>query len=669
MNTFSQIKNFFYFLFLSSVSLLFMDCSAQEPVKNPIRNWETSAESIEKIDKKTYYTDGLTKIKGTDQRTDTVARSGNFSAVFHKKNQYGFGIHISSIKLGDLFIASVWFKGNTGDINLTGSGKGAFRTSAVTEEEHNGWKKLKIEVLVTVPIEKVNFHIKSNTDSIVFVDDFKIYKFRNSPSSTLTNKQNLDFIELEIPKESLSKIKTKRTKALEKGILMSSKKDWVNASVNGEDCKIRLKGDWTDHLAYYKWSYRIKFKNQPERSFSITNPISRGYSQEWVNQQFMASQNLMTTGFDFKFLKINGVNYGVYGSENHFSDGIIQQYNLNPAGHILKYDESQLWDIRYKNKKLDRPEAKVFMAADIQSYNKNRINKNAHQLKEFIKLGKLMDQLKYGDFVADSVFDIAYQAKFLAMVDLFSSYHGLIWHNVRFYADPKTKKLQQIGFDLNTPHGVKTSEKALFQNNYGSFLFKPLFASPKFKRLYIKNLITYTNKDFINQIFLELKPKLDNYEVALFEEYDSTLIQNQYIRERATYLRHALQNLDTNKYFKDKIYTYRTSIATDEYIPFKDISVKAYTQQILKENKSVLINNYYNKDIEILGWINPETDKLVLFKNTFTLKKYAKDRTIPSNSVVELDNDVKLLIYRVTGFDKDFKIKISKKPYPKSWDK
>ena len=148
----------------------------------------------------------------------------------------------------------------------------------------------------------------------------------------------------------------------------------------------------------------------------------------------------------------------------------------------------------------------------------------------------------------------------------------------------------------------------------------------------------------------------------------STLIKNQYIRERATYLRHALQDLDTNKYFKDKSHTYRPSIATDEYIPFKDISVKAYTQEVLKENKSVLINNYYNKDIEILGWINPETDKLVLFKSSYTLKKYATDRTIPSNSVLDVNNDVKILIYRVVGFDKDFKIKISKKPYPKSWD-
>ena len=132
-------------MLLSYASLLFVNCSAQEP----LRSWKTSVESIGKIDNKTYYTDGLTKIKGTDQRTDTVARSGKFSAVFHKKNQYGFGINISSIKLGDLFIASVWFKGNTGDINLVGTGKGAFRSSAVTEEEHDGWKKLKIEVLIT----------------------------------------------------------------------------------------------------------------------------------------------------------------------------------------------------------------------------------------------------------------------------------------------------------------------------------------------------------------------------------------------------------------------------------------------------------------------------------------------------------------------------------------
>lgn len=668
MNIFNQIKKFFYFLLPSCACIfLFVECSAQEPITNPIHNWETSVESILKIDETIYYTDGLAKIKGTNRRTDSIARSGKFSAVFNKKNQYGFGIHIPSIKIGDLFIASVWFKGNAGDINITGSGKGAFRSSSITEEEHNGWKKLKIEVLVTIPIEKVKFHVKSNTDSIVFVDDFKIYKFKNLPSPTLANNQDLDLISLNIPEESLNKIVAKRTEALEKGILMSSKKDWVEASLNGENCKIRLKGDWTDHLAYYKWSYRIKFNNQPERAFSVTNPISRGYSQEWVNQQFMASQNLMTTSFDFKFLKINNINYGIYGSEKHFSDGIIQEYNLNPSGHILKYDEGQLWEIRYKNKKHDKPESNVFMAADVQSYNKNRVNKNAIQLKEFIELGGLMDQLKYGDFVADSVFDIAYQAKFLAMVDLFSSYHGLIWHNVRFYADPQTKKLQQIGFDLNTPHGVKVSKPALFQKNFGDLLYKPLFSSKNFKKLYIKNLIAFTSETFIENMFLKLKPQLDKYEEALFEEYDSTLIQNQYIRERAAYLRIALRELDTNEYFKAKSKTYRPTISPEEYKPFKNISVKAYTQATSKKKKSVLINNYYNKDVEIVGWINPKPNNLQLLENAYTLKKYANDRTIPSNYTMEIPKEVKHLIYRVSGFNEDFKIKINKMPYPKSW--
>ena len=71
----------------------------------------------------------------------------------------------------------------------------------------------------------------------------------------------------------------KRDEALKVGILQTTDDDFVPGTIslnNGKkmDIKIRLKGDWTDHLQGKKWSFRIHLKGDDDqilgfRQFSI----------------------------------------------------------------------------------------------------------------------------------------------------------------------------------------------------------------------------------------------------------------------------------------------------------------------------------------------------------------------------------------------------------------
>ena len=77
----------------------------------------------------------------------------------------------------------------------------------------------------------------------------------------LYNANGLATVFLDIPFDSLLSIEEKRVQALSSGILLTADEDFVPASMrfNGGEpfpVKIRLKGDWTDHLVGDKWSFR-----------------------------------------------------------------------------------------------------------------------------------------------------------------------------------------------------------------------------------------------------------------------------------------------------------------------------------------------------------------------------------------------------------------------------
>src|SRR3989344_4999686 len=70
---------------------------------------------------------------------------------------------------------------------------------------------------------------------------------------------NIDF-------EDYQKIVEKRNEALELGTLITTSNDSVPASIRYNDkevkVKLRLKGDWIDHISGDKWSFRIQVRGE-----------------------------------------------------------------------------------------------------------------------------------------------------------------------------------------------------------------------------------------------------------------------------------------------------------------------------------------------------------------------------------------------------------------------
>ena len=64
--------------------------------------------------------------------------------------------------------------------------------------------------------------------------------------------ERVSSIKLDIKFKDIEKLNKKRKNALSKGVLITSNDDYVSAVISDNDksvkAKIRLKGDWTDHL-------------------------------------------------------------------------------------------------------------------------------------------------------------------------------------------------------------------------------------------------------------------------------------------------------------------------------------------------------------------------------------------------------------------------------------
>ena len=76
--------------------------------------------------------------------------------------------------------------------------------------------------------------------------------------------KEIDKVEINISYKEFSKLSNKRNQAIDSGVLTRSKNDTSKASItyknNNYNSRIRLKGDWTDHLKGQKWSYRVRTK-------------------------------------------------------------------------------------------------------------------------------------------------------------------------------------------------------------------------------------------------------------------------------------------------------------------------------------------------------------------------------------------------------------------------
>ncbi len=586
-------------------------------------------------------------IQNGDFMSTDFALSGNQSLKLDSTHVYGLNYKMINPEEGEFIQVSVWQKkgGNSG--TLIASIKGVdyvnkYRTYYNSSAEgKNGWVQHHLSFVVTKDVEHIDFFVFSGKQETYF-DDFKITRYPQSPDNGLKNELNLF-----IPDSSKKKIDGFIGNALKSEIIPSSDKKYVKSFiVNGNDSvkvKLKLKGDWTDHIKSGKTSYRIKISGNHSynglKTFSIQHPKTRNYLHEWVLHKMADIEDLLSTRYDFVSVNINGTNYGVYALEEHFDKQLLEQRNRR-EGPILKFDESGVWAMNYKAKEQGAGYVNFpyFDASVIKMFKQNRTLGSATLSQQFDEGKVLLNLFKNSHLKVEDIFDIDLLAKFYVLLELSSSNHGLAWHNRRFYYNPISQKLEHILYDV-IPNRVKgdfssyarhTLESGIRTKTLG-FDFA-VFMNREFKEKYLYYLEQKTRPAYLDSVFNLIDEELNLNLTAIWSEEPLYEFNKEEYYENAKFLRDSINVLDS--VWTEKLENFGSKeewIADENYFVRKDsffvseISLNAYTKKIDSQHYMVWAENYHLNDVEILGYSTKQFKKQIIrFEEGKTLEHYNK---------------------------------------------
>ncbi|MFN0275369.1 MAG: right-handed parallel beta-helix repeat-containing protein [Chitinophagales bacterium] len=447
----------------------------------------------------------------------------------------------------------------------------------------------------------------------------------------------------------MQKIEAKRQEALQAGILNTNDDvDWVKGVLLFNDssysCEARLKGDWPDHLIDNNWSFRIKLKGDAAvmgmQTFSVQDPFTRDYLNEWVYHQWLMYEDILTPRYDFVSFALNNNTSRIYAIEEHFDKNLLESQNRR-EGPIVKFSEEGMWNLRGYDIENDiktlRSEEVLptYAIAEIEPFSKGQTLKSDAMKSLFENAQTLMTQYRNGKVPFSQVFDLEKMAKYFAISDVAKAYHGLIWHNLRFYFNPISQKLEPIGFDGYSESGVFDFIHRPFIG-YGVVpVFKEevslngtlenFFHEQEFVELYAKYLNTYTDSTYIKTFFNSIS--------------DSILSREKLLS----------MNQPGYKY-SDKIIKENSAIIHNIINPSGDNILKVYREEFLPGKQIITCINNFCLPVQVVG-ISPRKDDVAYyFETPVKLDAFNEYTTAPSK-VISANGEGDYVFYKVPGID------------------
>ncbi len=290
-----------------------------------------------------------------------------------------------------------------------------------------------------------------------------------APRRMLRPAPELPHLVIDVKFRHMQKIYGKRSEALESGILTAGGDDLVPASIRVAErtipVRLRLKGDALEHLRGHKWSFRIEVRGQDQilglRRFSIQHPVVRGYQGEVLIFETMRLFGVITPRYSFAEVTVNGSSMGTMAIEEHFSRELLEA-NQRPDGVLLRLDETLVWAARDGRLFGFGGTYDDYRNAAIRPFRATRVAGSEKLSREYALATGLLRGFLDGTLRPSEVFDVEVMGRFLAVAELWGSWHAVRWHNVRFYLNPITARLEPVVFDAEIQK--RESPRAISQN-------------------------------------------------------------------------------------------------------------------------------------------------------------------------------------------------------------
>ncbi len=333
----------------------------------------------------------------------------------------------------------------------------------------------------------------------------------------------LETLYMDIAPNDFAQIEAKRQEALKLWVLLAEDADFVPATLRwrGEtlSARVRLKGDWADHLVTDKWSFRVELRGDSYldgmRVFSIHDPSMRTYLNEWLFHQAMRLEDGLSVGYTFIRVVLNGEDKGIYALEEGFAKELLESQQRR-EGVIVRYAEDLIWRARaFYDDQVIPPGIERFYIVD--EFDAGRVNASpALRAQRDAAIG-LLRGLWDGSLTTPEVFDMEAMGKFLALSDLWSAPHGLIWHNLRYAYNPVTARLEPISFDSDP----FSPELDFTQVGLPASAF---YNDSRLQAAYARELWRMSQPGYIEMLEAELGAQFAMYAAALTPEFDADVL-------------------------------------------------------------------------------------------------------------------------------------------------
>ncbi|MFQ5638049.1 MAG: CotH kinase family protein [bacterium] len=342
---------------------------------------------------------------------------------------------------------------------------------------------------------------------------------------------NPERITIDIKHKHFQRIAYKREMALANGVLLTSSEDFVPAQIRYKDkalkVKLRLKGDWTDHLLGEKWSFRIKVKGDHTlfgmKQFSIHHPRTRNFIYEWIFLRALKREGLVALRYKFVEVTLNGKDLGIYALEEHFEKRLIEN-NQYREGPILKYNENNLWTDRAAHHRFGNSSPTGLQqegASSLDVFKTGTILNDPTLFEQFRVAHHLLENFRNKKLPTHQAFDITKLAIFFALSDVLGAEHSVMWQNLRFYYNPVTSLLEPVGFDANAGRSilhVVGSNRALYKPVANKFK-DVAFTDPVFFEEYLRHLERISTGTYLDELLQELDGELKENLNILYREF------------------------------------------------------------------------------------------------------------------------------------------------------
>lgn len=352
----------------------------------------------------------------------------------------------------------------------------------------------------------------------------------------LYQDNGLPTLYIDLPFESYQRLLEKRTEAIEIGVLNTTDADFVSGQVHLQDgqkldAKLRLKGDWTDHLEGDKWSFRIHLKDDGQilgmDQFSIQTPLARNFLYEWAFHKNLQKEGLLAPRYSFINVLVNGKLLGIYALEENFAPELLESQGRR-AGVIIRFNEDPFW----QNISVFRPAGftqeshmsiTTMNSAEISVFQESKVALDPVLAAEAETARGLLRAFQTGERPASEIFDVDQTGLFFALHDLWKAEHGVAWHNLRFYYNPISGLLEPVAYDA-MPFYTQIADPTLIS----VFIKTRIFNDPEIRTSYARHLERVTQPGYVNQLEQELQVEHEHLKTSLEVEFQENALPPYY---------------------------------------------------------------------------------------------------------------------------------------------